>query len=64
MPSWNSGGVAGRYTSSFSAAVDGFITWDFFGLLTGQGSDPATGADTWPGSAPAVGRPAAGSRYA
>jgi hypothetical protein len=26
--------VAGRYTSSFTAAVEGFITWDFFGLLT------------------------------
>jgi hypothetical protein len=26
--------VAGRYTSSFNAAVEGFITWDFFGLLT------------------------------
>jgi hypothetical protein len=29
--------VAGRYTSSFSAAVDGFITWDFLGLLTSPG---------------------------
>jgi len=26
-PSWNSAGVAGRYTPSFFAAVAGFIVW-------------------------------------
>ena len=26
-PSWNSAGVAGRYTSSFFAAVAGFMVW-------------------------------------
>jgi hypothetical protein len=30
--SWNSAGVAGKYTSSFFAAVAGFMDWAF-GLL-------------------------------
>jgi hypothetical protein len=34
---WKSSGVAGRYTSSLAAAVDAFISWDFFAGVTPQG---------------------------
>ena len=34
---WKSSGVAGRYTSSLAAAVDAFISWDFFAGVTRQG---------------------------